>query len=214
MYCFKCGAKIAEDARFCDKCGTPVAGTRDSATEDPGFNTIFLADAMSVIDLIYSTYMNAKLRYEKAKDILSLKNTIIGGGLICFILCIIAVVVVKLKGIENDPNVGLLLLVGPWILFAVMFILRCVYLITLAIRSKTKERQARAMYAEKMVVIDEFPSGYRYPLAADYIFDLITSGRVRTMNEALDKFDQHVHQQSLVSVQSIQKTVMDSLRPR
>jgi len=27
LYCRKCGAKVAEDARFCSKCGTSVRGT-------------------------------------------------------------------------------------------------------------------------------------------------------------------------------------------
>ncbi|MCP8311666.1 MAG: zinc-ribbon domain-containing protein [Candidatus Methylarchaceae archaeon HK02M1] len=35
LYCEKCGAEIEEDAKFCSKCGTPVAGYRREERRGP-----------------------------------------------------------------------------------------------------------------------------------------------------------------------------------
>ena len=226
MFCSKCGASLADDARFCDKCGTATNGTVITTdnndlkvgTDDTSIDNIDLekmAKARDLLDTIYDSVNYVIDKYQSKKELLSFKTTIICSAVISFIVWIVIGAIIignHLDQVKYFP----VCYITPWVVFVVLIVLRCIYIGTLKKNANATIKAALELYDANQSLIEMFPTGYQYPLAADYIYKMIETRRAPTMNKILDKCDEYIHQQKMERMQLMiinnQIEIMDEVR--
>lgn len=61
------------------------------------------------------------------------------------------------------------------------------------------KKQLDSVVKEKLEIISIIPERYRYPLATDYLVDVLICGRADTMKEALNLFEEQLHRWKIES---------------
>ncbi|WP_394524832.1 hypothetical protein [Lacrimispora sp. JR3] len=60
-------------------------------------------------------------------------------------------------------------------------------------KSDELKKQLDSVVKEKLEIISIIPEKYRYPLATDYLADVLICGRADTMKEALNLYEEQIH---------------------
>jgi len=74
--------------------------------------------------------------------------------------------------------------------------------VQLMLQAEQDEQYAEDLMKQNARAVAFIPRNYRFPLATSYIRELFETGRVKNMNEALDKYDEYEHRLKMEMAQS------------
>ena len=223
--CPNCGLMVSDDTGSCFACGyllpSPQSYTSPTATAEiiqseqtyqisqdeiplnEQIRRMQIAD--NVIQEVFK-YINSADEKKESAGVLR-KSGQIGCGTIIigwFVFSFVVILVVSL--FANHPTMGyicVLLIIAAVIFFIIKkSINKSGMLKELRIQEDTDRLHAEEILQNNAQAIAFIPKNYRFPLATGYMREMFESGRVRNMNEALDKYDEYEHRLKMEMSQS------------
>ena len=212
-YCPKCGAKIADGSAFCSSCGFKIESDNTSIQpsnngnmndQNAAVNRPLNLDQVRAADEVIRrafVYVDAANALERNPRFKESKKWMWWFMYIFEVPIITALVVALFNHIFEDTFFE-----GPAAIIGLVLGAFCgVVLVRWLIKfDQKKHNEIMEKYLgnlnEAVTILDEnesvlscIPNSYRYPLASGFILQIFQEGRVTTMSEALDKYDEQLH---------------------
>ncbi|MCR5324422.1 MAG: zinc ribbon domain-containing protein [Lachnospiraceae bacterium] len=212
-YCPKCGTKVADGSVFCSSCGFKINNENaslqpdnngDMINQNSAVNQPLSVEQVRAADEVIRkafTYVDAAHGYERSPRLKEPKKwvTIVFGFIevVFFLAAVMGLAESLFKGSSFETPATLLSFVIG--LVGGIALIRLVLKFDSKKRNELKEK-IFSCYNEAVRILDEnesvvecIPSSYRYPIASEFILQKFQEGRVTTMSEALDKYDEQLH---------------------
>ena len=232
MICNKCGANIPDNSKFCSVCGTEVDQIEEknvvdkdqivqisqpASIDDYEFQsgqTLSLPEqikriqiADDVIKQVFSYIESAKHNKEEAYKAYSGMPLPLLFVIILFISPVFVIVVAAaLSSLLGGKFLSGLFFSAIVAAFVYGF-LRYKKQKSLKWKNHTEQAKEDEQHVEEIIrqnseAIAYVPKKYRFPLATGYMREMYETGRVQSMNEALDKYDEYEHRLKMETSQS------------
>lgn len=230
MFCKNCGKEIKDGATFCNYCGTKVSNSRAaqiqpyaataSQEETPVYNVnnenltieeeikrIQIAD--DVIREVFQYIDRAEQTETSSAQVGKINWFGIGfkagkSRLILIIpfavfVLVMALVAAVFKSENMSVILGIVAGVATFLYMRKGNTAKKKVLLQLA---DDDRKYAEEILKKNATAIAFVPKNYRYPIATSYMREMFETGRVKSINEALDKFDNYLHQLTMENTQS------------
>lgn len=209
MICRACGAESADGMRFCTSCGAKLdADTQMSVVEnDQGSLTINeqIRRVQIADDVIQEVFSYLESAEQKKKQSFSPQTSsdnfrivaIVAGGIILSSLVYSIFAKIPILSLLAFAPLG-----GMVYLLIQEDKKRKSKVAQIKVEEDSERYHAEEVLNQNAEAIAIFPKNYRYPMATAYMREMFETGRVHTINEALDKFDEYEHRMRMEASQT------------